>query len=119
MAWSLSQIAAVGLPGSGMTFNEETEHYIAFYDLFVNHAFGNYRQIMEEFSFNVIMGSWLSFIGNKSLQKSIDEDVSDSFWYCIEYVADTHSLINFSVSLLSVSLHETGQGKLSRRELCP
>ena len=28
MAWSLSQIVAVGLPGSGMVFNEETEHYI-------------------------------------------------------------------------------------------
>ena len=26
-AWSLSQIVAVGLPGSGTTFNEETEHY--------------------------------------------------------------------------------------------
>jgi len=75
MAWSLSQIVAVGLPGSGMVFNEETEHYIAFYDIFVNYAFGNYRQLMGAFSFNNIMGGWLSFTGNKSLQANIDEEV--------------------------------------------
>lgn len=68
MAWSLSQIVAVGLPGSGMVFNEETEHYIAFYDTFVNHAFGDYLTLMKEFSFNNIMGGWLSHKGNKSFQ---------------------------------------------------
>lgn len=31
MAWSLSQIVAVGLPDSGTVFNEETEHWTAFY----------------------------------------------------------------------------------------
>ena len=56
-----------------MVFNEETEHYIAFYDLFVNHAFGNYLDLMRAFSFNVIMGGWLSFKGNKSLQYNLEE----------------------------------------------
>ena len=28
---------------------------------------------MKEFSYNYIMGGWLSFIGNKSLQHNIDE----------------------------------------------
>lgn len=83
MAWSLSQIVAVGLPGSGMVFEEQTEHYIAFYDIFVNHAFGNYRQLMDAFSFNAIMGSWLSFTGNKSLQANIDEEVSSV--HCITF----------------------------------
>ena len=72
-AWVLSQIVAVGLPGSGMVFNEETEHYIAFYDMFVNNSFGNYLKLMKEFSFNNIMGGWLSFKSNKSLQYNIDE----------------------------------------------
>lgn len=72
-AWALSQIDAVGLPGSGMVFNEETEHYIAFYDMFVNNSFGNYLKLMKEFSFNNIMGGWLSFKSNKSLQYNIDE----------------------------------------------
>lgn len=73
MAWSLSQIVAVGLPGSGGTFNEITEHYIAFYDQFVNHAFGNYRDLMKEFSYNLIMGKWLDFQDNKSLQYNIEK----------------------------------------------
>ena len=80
MAWSLSQIVAVGLPGSGMVFEEQTEHYIAFFDIFVNYAFSNYRSLMEAFSFNVIMGGWLSFIGNKSLQANIDEEVRTSHY---------------------------------------
>ena len=72
-AWSLSQIVAVGLPGSGMVFNEETEHHLAFYDIFLNNAFGNYLGLMKEVTFSVIMGGWLSFIGNKSLQYNMNE----------------------------------------------
>lgn len=41
--------------------------------MFVNHAFGNYRDLMKEFSFNVIMGGWLSFKSNKSLQYNIED----------------------------------------------
>lgn len=40
VAWSLSQIVAVGLPGSGMVFYEPTEQYTSFYDIFVRNAFG-------------------------------------------------------------------------------
>lgn len=76
MAWNLSQIIAVGLPGSGGTFNEVTEHYIAFYDMFVNHAFGNYRELMQEFSFNLLVGKWLDYQDNKSLQYNIDKSGS-------------------------------------------
>lgn len=72
MAWSLSQIVAVGLPGSGMVFYEPTEPYLVFYDIFVRGAFGNYRDMMKEFSFSVIMASWLSFVDNKSLQYNKD-----------------------------------------------
>ena len=58
MAWGLSQIVAVGLPGSGMVFNEETEHYLAFYDMFVNHAFGKFTQTALVLrSFTVIVTS--------------------------------------------------------------
>ena len=74
MAWSLSQIVAVGLPGSGMVFNEETEHYLAFYDMFVTHAFGNYLKLMKEYSFSVIMAGWLTYKNNKSLQYNLETD---------------------------------------------
>ena len=88
-----------------MVFNEETEHYMAFYDIFVRHAFGSYlweidllvfqgdqlsllpmyylcschSDILKEISHNVIMGSWLSFINNKSLQYNIDEFEQDAY----------------------------------------
>jgi hypothetical protein len=111
MAWSLSQIVAVGLPGSGMVFEEQTEHYIAFYDIFVNHAFGNYRRLMEAFSFNVIMGSWLSFIGNKSLQVNIDEEVRSFYYIVLLSLEDAGSLTSFEPFI------NIGQGKFPRREL--
>lgn len=72
VAWALSQIVAVGLGGSGMVFYEPTEQYISFYDIFTRNAFGNYRDVMKEFSFNKIMAEWLSFKNNKSLQYNID-----------------------------------------------
>jgi len=71
MAWALSQIIAVGLPGSGMTFYEVTEDRLAMYDFYMKGAFGNYRQMLKDFSYNRIMANWLSFYENKSLQSSI------------------------------------------------
>lgn len=70
-AWALSQVVAVGLAGSGMVFFEPTEQYISFYDIFTRHAFGSYRDVMKEFSFNKLMAQWLSFLSNKSLQYNI------------------------------------------------
>jgi uncharacterized protein (DUF1800 family)/uncharacterized protein (DUF1501 family) len=78
MAWSLSQIVSVGLPNS-FIFNEQTEHYIAFYDLFVKNAFGNYLTLMKEYSFNHIMGEWLSFKGNKSLQYNLEVEGRENY----------------------------------------
>jgi hypothetical protein len=79
MAWSLSQIIAVGLPGSGMVFYEETEQFIAFYDIFIRHALGSYRDILKEVSFNKIMAQWLSFHDNTSLQYNIENKGEASF----------------------------------------
>lgn len=73
MAWALSQIIAVGLPGSGMTFYEVTEDRLAMYDFYMKRAFANYRDLLKDFSYNRIMASWLSFYENKSLQSSIVE----------------------------------------------
>lgn len=71
MAWALSQIIAIGLPGSGMTFYEPTEDRLAMYDLYVRGAFGSYRDMLRDFSYNKIMASWLSFYENASLQYNL------------------------------------------------
>ena len=57
---------------SGMVFFEPTEQYLSFYDIFLRNAFGNYRDILKEFSFTKIMAEWLSFNNNKSLQWNIE-----------------------------------------------
>eukprot|EP00804_Cyclotella_cryptica_P013853 CCRYP_002403-RF/>CCRYP_002403-RF protein AED:0.04 eAED:0.04 QI:361/1/1/1/0.81/0.82/17/505/2306 len=70
VVWSLSQIIAVGVKSNGgsRVAVEKTEPYLVFYDMFVRNGFGSYRDLMREFSYNVLMAEWLSFIGNKSLQ---------------------------------------------------
>jgi hypothetical protein len=46
----------------------------AYYDIFVRNAFGNYRDVLKEMSFNMKMGKWLSFEDNNSVQYALDED---------------------------------------------
>ena len=60
-------------------FYEETEQFIAFYDMFIRHALGSYRDILKEVSFNKIMAQWLSFQDNTSLQYNIVNKGEASF----------------------------------------
>jgi hypothetical protein len=73
VAFALSQIIAVGLitTGGSRVSLEKTEPFIELYDQFIRHGFGSYRDLMREFSFNVLMAEWLSFVDNKSLQWNI------------------------------------------------
>jgi len=66
MAWALSQIIAlaVGTPGA-VGNSEETEIYLNFYDIFVRHAFGNYRDILKEIAYSPLMGKMLSYLNNR------------------------------------------------------
>ena len=75
-SWALSQIIAVGLPGSGRVFYEVNEPYPSFYDQYVRNGFGSYRKLLKDMSFNVIMSEWLSFINNKSLQYNVNNGFS-------------------------------------------
>lgn len=62
-AWALSQIFIVSEDGFGR--EDEIEPWTAYYDIFIRHAFGNYRDIMREVSYSPLMGEYLSFRGNK------------------------------------------------------
>ena len=46
MAWALAQVVTT-VPG-GIDGKERTEIYLNYYDIFVKHAFGNYRDILAE-----------------------------------------------------------------------
>lgn len=50
MAWILYQILPVATPGG---HNGETEIWALYYDVFVRHAFGNYRNVLKEVSHTI------------------------------------------------------------------
>ena len=64
MAWALAQILTV-VP-SNVDGQERTELYTSYYDIFVRHAFGNYRDILGEISYSPIMAEHLSYLRSKS-----------------------------------------------------
>jgi hypothetical protein len=64
VAWALSQIMVIGDGGGNLFFTDKTETWAAYYDIFVTHAFGNYRDVMREVSASPLMGTFLSMAGN-------------------------------------------------------
>jgi len=43
-----------------------TEWFLSYYDIFVRNAFGSYRDILKQVSYNALMAENLSFLGSKS-----------------------------------------------------
>ena len=62
-AWALSQIFVVGENGSVQL--NAAERFLVYYDIFVRHAFGNFRDILGEVTFNPVMGDYLTYIDNR------------------------------------------------------
>ena len=63
VAWAIAQILVVGEHLTG----RENEVWHNFYDIFVRHAFGNYRDVLREISYSPLMADYLTFLGNKAL----------------------------------------------------
>jgi uncharacterized protein (DUF1800 family) len=59
VAFALSEIFVLGGPGG------EHQPRVKYYDILVNRAFGNYRQLLEEVTLNPVMAEWLSHLKNK------------------------------------------------------
>jgi len=57
-AWALAQIFVVSVQGLG--FEDETEMWLAFYDIFMRNAFGNFKDLLREITLNPIMGRYLT-----------------------------------------------------------
>eukprot|EP00538_Stauroneis_constricta_P006056 CAMPEP_0119562960 /NCGR_PEP_ID=MMETSP1352-20130426/22092_1 /TAXON_ID=265584 /ORGANISM="Stauroneis constricta, Strain CCMP1120" /LENGTH=2119 /DNA_ID=CAMNT_0007611481 /DNA_START=203 /DNA_END=6559 /DNA_ORIENTATION=- len=70
VAFALSQILVVSPQLIGAV--DQTETMLSFYDIFVRHAFGNYRDILKEVSFHSSMGQMLSSVDSRSYQYSAD-----------------------------------------------
>ena len=63
VAWALSQYFVVGEEGSNHP--NTTERWVNYYDIFVRHAFGNFRDILGEVTWSPHMGYYLSHMENQ------------------------------------------------------
>jgi len=75
MAWALSQICVVGF---GTLDDGNADSVLQYYDIFVRHAFGSYRDILKKVAFSESMGNFLSSRDNKSYQYSKSQNM-DAF----------------------------------------
>lgn len=67
VAWGLNQIYVVSKIG----FDPMTEEPLAaYYDIFVRHAFGNFREMLQEVAYAYPMGKMLTFAGSQSAASS-------------------------------------------------
>ena len=55
------------------------EHFLAYYDIFVRHAFGNYRDVLKEVSYHPLMATMLTYEETKSFEYSLRQTGSDVF----------------------------------------
>lgn len=63
MAWALSQIFVVGEEGSNQT--SYSGRWLTYYDIFVRHAFGNFRDILGEVTYSPHMARYLTYENNQ------------------------------------------------------
>ena len=63
MAWALFQLLVIN---QSIEANTVTEDFVAYYDIMVRHAFGNYRNLLKEVAFSRCMADMLSFFKSKS-----------------------------------------------------
>lgn len=64
MAFALSQILVVSDAG-GEILSDVPESMVGYQDILRNHAFGNYRDLLEAITYNPAMGEWLTYMGNQ------------------------------------------------------
>lgn len=63
VAWALNQFFVIGEVGSNQT--AVTERWLNYYDIFVRHAFGNFRDILTDVTWSPHMAYYLSYLNNK------------------------------------------------------
>jgi len=65
IAWAISQIVVV-VTGAVNDGTRHSEWFLSYYDIFVRNAFGNYRDILREISYNPLMAENLSYLQSRS-----------------------------------------------------
>jgi len=70
MAYALSQIFVVSNQ-SGIAIEERPLFFLDYYDILVDNAFGNYRELLERVTLNDVMGSYLNTMLNRKRDVSV------------------------------------------------
>lgn len=70
VAFALSEILVVSDENSAL--RGQPEGMITYYDLLLKHAFGNYRDLLEDVTLSPIMGTYLSHLGNEKADDTLN-----------------------------------------------
>lgn len=78
VAWALSQILVVS-PADINRGTLMTELFLVYYDIFVRHAFGNYRDVLKEVAYSPVMADMLTYYQSRSTAYEYSLDGSIKF----------------------------------------
>lgn len=70
VAFALSEILVVSDENSDL--RAQPEGMITYYDLLLTHAFGNFRDLLEDITLSPIMGTYLSHLGNEKADEALN-----------------------------------------------
>ncbi len=66
MAWALSQILVIS--ATGLSNTSQYEVFLTYYDILLEHALGNYRDLLQDVTYSPVMGEYLTYDGNKKAE---------------------------------------------------
>jgi uncharacterized protein (DUF1800 family) len=70
VAFALSEILVVS--DSNSSLSSKPEGMVTYYDLLIKHAFGNFRDLLEDVTLSPIMGTYLSHLGNEKADEELN-----------------------------------------------
>jgi len=76
MAFALSQMFVISQNGSLAGDHEEVTSY---YDLLLEHAFGNYRDLLEDVTLSSMMGNYLSMMRNQKPNRETGHEPDENY----------------------------------------
>ncbi|MEM1155955.1 MAG: DUF1800 family protein, partial [Pseudomonadota bacterium] len=63
MAWALAQIFVIGKNSLGQ--DQYPERWVKYYDIMVDNAFGNFRDLLQAVTLSPMMGDYLTYVNNR------------------------------------------------------
>lgn len=87
VAWALSQILVTSQDGAGFNDINPGHHSgegrwlgpTNYYDLMVRHAFGNYRDLLEDVTYHPVMGIYLSHLRNRKTNEALNRYPDENY----------------------------------------